>query len=223
MRRIAGLAIVSLLILPGLSWWSGVASANEQLEFWHSKDVVVRVVDLPDTAMFQRGSQSHVDLGYHFRPDGSGVWVGYVAGGAHETLDAVSLGMTMAAAGLDRLPEPPQRPAGFLAYIFFAAIALSIVAVIGRFVLGRRLAVLRTNRRKNSMLHGDISAPDEKTPAGVRQAMRKAAEKKRAIDRASKQAKSEEPAPETLPAPAIARRGIQAAAIPSMKFGRRGW
>ncbi|MBU1211857.1 MAG: hypothetical protein KJ587_11360 [Alphaproteobacteria bacterium] len=222
-RRIAGLAIVGHLILPCLCGWSGGAAANEPLGFWQSEDVVVRVVDLPDTAMFKRGSQTHVDLGYHFRADGSGVWVGYVAGGAHESLDAVGLGMTMAAAGLDALPEPPLRPAGILAYIFATAIAVSILAVVGRFVLGRRLAMLRTNRRKNSMLHGDISAPDENTPASVRQAMRKAAEKKRAIDRALKQAKSVEPVAETLPAPAAARRGIQAAALPSMKFGRRGW
>ena len=223
MRSIAGFAIVGLFMLPGLTWWCGEAAAEQPPEFWQRREVVVRVIDLPDTAMFRRGPSSHIDLGYHFQPDGTGVWVGYASSGAHEPLDAVSLGMTMAAAGLNELPPPPQRPASFLAYAFFAAIALSIMAVIGRFMLGQRLAALRTNRRKNSMLHGDISAPEEKTPAGVRQAMKKAAEKKRAVERAAKQAKAMELAPEPKLAPVIAQRGIEATAKPNAKFGRRGW
>ncbi len=88
------------LVVPGGALGS---SARKPVE-------VVKVVDLPDVADFQRDDGSYVDLGWRFLGETTGEWVGYIGSDIdYLTVLPEQLTAIMQIAGITQLPEPPKR------------------------------------------------------------------------------------------------------------------
>jgi hypothetical protein len=69
---------------------------------------VLKVVDLPNVAEFQRDDGSYVDLGWRFVGTTGGEWVGYIGTESdYLTVSPEQLTAIMQIAGLESLPEPP--------------------------------------------------------------------------------------------------------------------
>lgn len=84
-----------------------VATSGSQTE---KKAVVVKIIDLPDMADFQREDGTYVDLGWSFIGETDGKWVGYIGSDIdYLTISPEQLVAIMAAAKLTALPEPPKR------------------------------------------------------------------------------------------------------------------
>lgn len=213
MKRLAGNPIAALLILSGGVCWSGTATAGQPPQFWQSSDVVVRVVDLPDNALFQRGYNNYVDLGYHFQPDGSGTWIGYTSNGRREKLDTVRLGMMLAASGRDRLPPVPQRPASTATYLFFAANGLLQMALLLRILVTHHAQNQKNSRRKSRALDWSGMLSRKKKPRGAGQA---------ATTNSAQGGGACVNGPDDEPATTFGQRGLRAAIASSAVFGRRG-
>ncbi len=213
MHRLTGFAIALLLTLAGFVCSSDTVLAGEPPQFWQSNNAVVRVVDLPDSAMFKRGYNDYLDLGYHFLPDGSGNWVGYSTKGRREKLDTVRLGMMLAAANLDRLPLVPQRPASSATYLFFIANGLVQLTLLLRIVINHHVENQSKTGRKNRALNWRSLASRKKNAKDAKQSVN------------SPNDYVQDPLTSIDPdsGPVFGQRGLQAAAVSNAKFGRRGW
>jgi hypothetical protein len=78
-------------------------------------ETVVMVQCLPDVPELRGPTGHHLDLGYYFKADGSGEWVGYHEPGrsrsSYVMLRADQFSGMLERAGLRNLPAIPQRPA----------------------------------------------------------------------------------------------------------------
>lgn len=209
MRHLAGIFITALLALPGQAWLSNPAAAAQGAlpEFWQSRETIVRVVDLPDAALYKRGYNDFVDLAYHFRPDGSGEWVGLSTSGRRETLDTIRLGMMLNAAGLDRLPDVPDRPASTATHVFFIANGLIQLGLVFRILMNKFKDSSRADRRAMRALFGrpKVGRKDKPQSQGIATVQRDG--------NAFSDAKT---------TPAILPRGLRSARVINAQFGRRG-
>jgi hypothetical protein len=197
-------------------------SSAAEPKIWESKEAVVKVVDLPNTAIFQRGARTYVDLGYKFNADGTGEWIGYIAAYSHQRLNDIDLGMMMAAAKLDRMPPAPPRPINTLTYILATILAASVIGLIGRILFAIYNGKVKVDRRKTSILTGHLSDEFSNTPDNVKAAMQRAIEKKH-NKLAPEKSKPAVYVTEALAPPVMVQRGLHAAPRPKYNFGRRGW
>lgn len=94
-----------------------------------SSDTLVKVKDLPDRAPFIAKTGEFIDLGYRFNVAGGGEWIGYI-GSSYKYLSLKPGGAEIlaAAAGLDKLPPVPKRPAGSGLWMVMLAIGALIIA-----------------------------------------------------------------------------------------------
>ncbi len=215
-----------LLLLICLLATSFAGTADDCLadkpKIWERREAVVRVIDLPDTSVFQRGSKTYLDLGYKFKADGTGEWVGYIAAYTHQNLNEIDLGMMMAAANLERMPPPPARPLNYSTYVLAAILALSVFGLIVRLLIAVFQDKAKINRRKNSILGGHLSEDNAASPAEVKAAMERAIAKKQASKKFEKK-KAAVCVNEMMAPPVMAQRGLHIEPRPKYKFGRRGW
>jgi len=207
-RLLAGFAIAVTLLLPGMAWFSSSAAASDPPQFWQSRETIVRVVNLPDSALYKRGYNIYVDLGYHFYADGSGEWVGYATNGRRETLDTIRLGMMLNAAGLDRLPQVPDRPASTATYMFFFANGLIQLGLILRIVINNMKDSKTDNRQALRSLLG-------RRPASQK-------DKSKSSSPSTPGPVDSYSIPGEMGANVIVQRGIHATATIAAQFGRRG-
>ena len=71
---------------------------------------VLKVVELPNIAEFQRDDGRYVDLGWRFVGATGGEWVGYIGTDTdYLTVSPEQLTAIMQIAGITKLPEPPKH------------------------------------------------------------------------------------------------------------------
>jgi hypothetical protein len=93
-----------------------------------SPEALVKVMDLPRVSEFRRGNGTYLDLGYHWKADGTGEWVGHIGSDTEFlVLKPDMFPVLLVAAHLDEFPPVPERPvapAG-MAWLGFAALAVA--------------------------------------------------------------------------------------------------
>lgn len=89
---------------------------------------IVKVLDLPDSALTRRADGRYVDLGYRFIGGSGGEWVGYVGSSrSYLPLSPSALQGLMLVAGLKELPPVPQRPSSSGGGMFMLLAAAAIL------------------------------------------------------------------------------------------------
>ncbi|MCH9809297.1 MAG: hypothetical protein K0U74_16345 [Alphaproteobacteria bacterium] len=215
-------ALLATLLLAIVFVGSSHDCAVAGPRIWESREAVVRVIDLPDTTIFQRGSSTYVDLGYKFNADGTGEWVGYIAAYSHQRLNDIDLGLMLAAAKLDRMPQPPPRPLNTLTYVLAAILILALIGLAVRLLLSVYKKKKYADRRKTSILTGHLSDDFSNTPENIKAAMQRAIEKKHNTP-PPKKSKPAVYVTEAIAPPVMAQRGLHVEPRPKYEFGRRGW
>ncbi|MEQ8824794.1 MAG: hypothetical protein RIC14_10505 [Filomicrobium sp.] len=199
-------AVLSAVVLNAALF--GIVSA--QAADGQQAGPVVKVYDFPDTAIYQRGRNLYIDLGYRFEGNGHGTWVGYLKNGQHEVLSQGELGMMMARAGLDRLPPIPPPP---IQQVFFYL----MVGVLGLAVLVGGLFGLRFQKTKSKLLARKSAALMKPSLAGARAAARKTlAQAPPNPSAPTRRSNASTSASQPL-------RGLHAERKTQGDFGRRGW
>lgn len=90
-----------------------------------ASDTLVKVRDFPDRAPFIAETGEFIDLGYRFKSYGGGEWIGYLGSSSkYLALKPGGAEILALAAGLDRLPPVPDRPAGSSFWIWMFVIGL---------------------------------------------------------------------------------------------------
>lgn len=135
LRRVLGaFVVVGALVLGGAVEARRTGSeALLEAPATRSPSHIVRVLDLPDIAELRRRDGTHIDLGYKFRKNEGGDWVGYLAARRYVELDPHKLAILMRTAGLAELPAPPQRftVGGDTTIIMMIGIAAAVLGGLG--------------------------------------------------------------------------------------------
>lgn len=111
MRRIQILLLATIVLLAG----HGQSDARRftvpfYIAGFTTSEEIVKVLDLPDTPSLRSRDDRHVDLGWLWKRDGSGEWVGYVGSPTeYVPMKAEHLPIVMQIAGLSALPPVPER------------------------------------------------------------------------------------------------------------------
>ncbi|MFN0218126.1 MAG: hypothetical protein ACKVP4_04830 [Hyphomicrobium sp.] len=132
---------------------------------------IVKVLDLPDTALFRRPDGRYVDLGYRFTSGDAGDWVGYVGSSTqYLPLSKDALNGMMMVAGLKELPPPPTRTSsgGMVALLIVAGVIG--FGVLKRFVFGAARTVAAATSEGLSSQTPDWVARAEERVASSAQA-----------------------------------------------------
>lgn len=123
-----------------------------------SRSQIVKVMELPDVPMLRRNDGAYVDLGYRWGDAGLSEWIGYIGSDSEYVPLTPALRETvMMAAGIEQMPQPPQRPVS----MSFNFNPWPFVIVLGvAFALWKAFSAMR-------LVVGEVRQPTEEVEKGT--------------------------------------------------------
>ena len=121
-------ALVLLIVTSGLAEarkiWVPIPSFSQG-------ETMVKVRDLPKGQPFLDKEGNQISLGYLWKSDGEGQWVGYISPSRHLTWTPQVVASVVVVAGLGTLPPIPERPAGMSSIGGFGGMFWGVIIALG--------------------------------------------------------------------------------------------